>query len=135
MVIDLHRLSDRAQVLLNRLVSSGADAIDDLRTLVVIDCATQSVVIACRPSTLHFVGGFFLWSLVVVFGFRVLVQLGLRLRCEFGFGSGRGVVVRRDRSLGEKKVVSVKTTSPIKFSPTFPFSFSLIFLIIFKGKQ
>ena len=42
---------------------------------------------------------------MVVFGFRVLVRLGLRLRREFGFGSGRGVVVRRDRSLGGKEVV------------------------------
>lgn len=82
MVVDLHRLSDRAQILLNRLVSSGADAIDDLRTLVAVDRATQSVVIACRPSTLRFVGGFVLWSLVVVFGFRVLVRLGLRIQRE-----------------------------------------------------
>ncbi|KAJ9701384.1 hypothetical protein PVL29_006646 [Vitis rotundifolia] len=105
LVIDLHCLSDRAQILLNRLVSSGADAIDDLRTLVAVDRTSRSVVIACRPSTLRFVGGFVLWSLVVVFGFRVLVRLGLRLRREFGFGSGRGVVVRRDRSLGGKEVV------------------------------
>lgn len=62
-------------------------------------------MIACRPSTLRFLGGFFLCSLVAVLGFRVLVQLGSRLRRGFWFGSGQSVVVRRDRSLGGKEVV------------------------------
>ncbi|KAL6342700.1 hypothetical protein AAG906_013106 [Vitis piasezkii] len=104
MVVDLHRLSDRAQILLNRLVSSGADAIDDLRTLVAVDRATQSVVIACRPSTLRFVGVSFV-ELSGCFGFRVLVRLGLRLRREFGFGSGRGVVVAGPEFGGKEVVV------------------------------
>ena len=42
---------------------------------------------------------------MAVFGIRVLVGLGLRLRRGFGFGTGRDVVVRRDRSLGGKEVV------------------------------
>ncbi|KAJ4968908.1 hypothetical protein NE237_015609 [Protea cynaroides] len=115
MVIDLEEIADRASMSLQRvlssselkfrrLVSSGREAFRDLQTLITVD-ADRRVVISCRHSSLQFLSNLVLWSCVVVFAGRVLVEiLGLGFRSGFGFGYGLPLV-RRDRSLGGREVL------------------------------
>lgn len=45
-----------------------------------------------------------------MFGFRVLVKLGLGFWGRLGFGNSSGVIMRRDRSLGGREVVVARKT-------------------------
>ncbi|GMP78367.1 hypothetical protein CsSME_00034309 [Camellia sinensis var. sinensis] len=120
MVIDIEHLSNKASLSLKRLLSSsqlrfnqfvqsGNEALDDLQTLITFD-PNRRVIVSCRQSTLHFIGNLLLWSCVIVFGFRVLVKLGLGFWGRLGFGNSSGVIMRRDRSLGGREVVVARKT-------------------------
>ncbi|XP_010241509.1 PREDICTED: uncharacterized protein LOC104586088 isoform X2 [Nelumbo nucifera] len=114
MVIDIEEIANQAstslrriirssEVRLHRFVSSGKEAIRDLQALVMID-SDRRIVISCRRSSLLFLANFVLWSCVIVFSVRVLVDLGFRFGSRLGFGYG-SLIWRRDRSLGGREVV------------------------------
>uniref|UniRef100_A0A2P2KBS2 Uncharacterized protein MANES_04G048800 n=1 Tax=Rhizophora mucronata TaxID=61149 RepID=A0A2P2KBS2_RHIMU len=105
LVLDVNQLSFLASSRFRQLVSSANDAFSDLKTLVNVD-DNNRVVFSCRESTLQFMGAVLVCGLVLIFAFRFLVNLGLRLNRKLGFrGRDVHVVVRRDRSLGGKEVV------------------------------
>ncbi|XP_050915023.1 uncharacterized protein LOC127129975 [Lathyrus oleraceus] len=106
---------------IRQFVSSGEAAYRDLQTLFTLD-ENHRVVVSCRPSTIHFVGTSAALTLVAFSIFRVLIELVSRLapwrRNASGYGKS---MVRRDRSLGGKKVVvglgsRSGVTAPIKRS-------------------
>ncbi|XP_052173835.1 uncharacterized protein LOC127789097 isoform X2 [Diospyros lotus] len=98
------------------LFRSGAEALEDLQTLIAVD-SDRRVVLSCRMSTLQFLGNLVLWSCFVVFAFRVLVKLGLGLwGARLGFDNKSGVIWRRDRSLGGREVVVGKKRDDAKLS-------------------
>ncbi|XXG89228.1 hypothetical protein AAC387_Pa12g1282 [Persea americana] len=88
-----------SQSKLNHFLSSGADTISDLQTLVSFDRKGR-IVIACRQSSVEFIANLLVWSFVAFIAVRFLVKLGFRS----GFG-GLDLVRRRDRSLGGREVV------------------------------
>ncbi|OVA11712.1 hypothetical protein BVC80_8205g4 [Macleaya cordata] len=100
----MRRFFNSTQMKINRFVSSGNEALEDLKTLVTVD-DDRRVIIACRRSSLQFFGNFILWGLVVVVAVRVLMELGF---LGFRGGYGGGFVWRRDRSLAGKEVVVAK---------------------------
>lgn len=117
MVIDIEYLSTVAplsfQTHLNKFIDSANEALEDLQTLIVVD-PNQKVRISCRKSTVQFVGNLVICGLVIVLGFKVLVKIGEGFRNRFGFGNGgRGVITRRDRSLGGREVVVGKRKSDV----------------------
>ncbi|AES63083.1 hypothetical protein MtrunA17_Chr1g0213531 [Medicago truncatula] len=92
---------------IRQFVSSGKEAYRDLQTLFTID-HNRRVIISCRPSTLHFVGTSAALTLIAFSVLRVFFELVSR----FASWSSRnpssynkGIMVRRDRSLGGKEVV------------------------------
>nr|AFK49111.1 unknown [Medicago truncatula] len=92
---------------IRQFVSSGKEAYRDLQTLFAID-HNRRVIISCRPSTLHFVGTSAALTLIAFSVLRVFFELVSR----FASWSSRnpssynkGIMVRRDRSLGGKEVV------------------------------
>uniref|UniRef100_A0A7N0TKF6 Uncharacterized protein n=1 Tax=Kalanchoe fedtschenkoi TaxID=63787 RepID=A0A7N0TKF6_KALFE len=108
----LESLKRTARYKFRRFVSSGVDAFDDLRTMVVVDDGRR-ILISCRRSTVVFLGNLVLWSFVVCLGFRVLIGLAMWFKRGLGFGGdGGGYMVRRDRSLGGREVVVAQGYKP-----------------------
>ncbi|KAG9447114.1 hypothetical protein H6P81_013242 [Aristolochia fimbriata] len=112
MVIDLDDIASRASRSvnifvksanrrLNTFVSSGAEVLTDLQSLVTIN-PNGRIVIACRRTSLHFMGNFLIGSFVFFYVMRFLVKVGLRSGIGFG---GIDLVRRRDRSLGGREVI------------------------------
>lgn len=89
-----------------RFVNSGTDAYDDLKNMIVVDDGRR-IMISCRKSSLVFLGNLVVWSFVVCLGFRLLIGLMMWFKGCMGFGTsgGKGIMVRRDRSLGGREVV------------------------------
>ncbi|KAL2922215.1 Exportin-4 [Bienertia sinuspersici] len=88
----------------NQFVSSGIEAYDDIRSLIIVEPVTNRIVVSCSDSTIRFVGGVAIWGFVGVVMIRVLVRLGLGFSGRSANG-GVEVVKRRDRSLGGREVV------------------------------
>ncbi|GAB2265592.1 hypothetical protein Dimus_000631 [Dionaea muscipula] len=119
-VIDVDQLRRRASFALqrtltslesklDRMVSSGYDAFEDLRTLISVDpCSRSNIVVSCKPSSVRFVGELVVWSCVVVVAVRALLGFGVRVWGGRRVG-GTEVVLRRDRSLGGREVVVGRT--------------------------
>ncbi|KAF6161326.1 hypothetical protein GIB67_009213 [Kingdonia uniflora] len=122
-VIDIEDVANRASMSLrrffrsseskfNRFVSLGNEAFMDLKTLVRIDDDGR-VIMACRRSSIGFLGGLVLWGFVV----SVVVGAGVR----YGYLGFRGLgfigslVRRRDRSLGGREVVVGKRRKSYDF--------------------
>ncbi|MCL7040131.1 hypothetical protein MKW94_014164 [Papaver nudicaule] len=98
--LSIHRFFNRTEIKINRFVSSGTEAIEDLKTLVTLDYDNR-VIISCKRSSLDFFGNLLVWAFLIFIGLRVL--LGLRRNGDFDFRGG--VLWKRDRSLGGKEVV------------------------------
>ncbi|XP_021751879.1 uncharacterized protein LOC110717474 [Chenopodium quinoa] len=105
--LSLQRTINLCESKFHQFVSSGIDAYNDLRSLVVVEPGSNRIVVSCSESTVRFVGGVVLWSFVSVVFVRVLVNLGLGLRRRSGDIKVE-VVTRRDRSLGGREVVVEK---------------------------
>lgn len=94
----LRRFFRSTQSKFHEFISSGADTLSDLRTLVTHDRKGR-IVFSCRRSSLEFLANFLLWGFLAVFVVRFVANyLGFR------FGSW-DVVWRRDRSLAGREVV------------------------------
>ncbi|XP_068661364.1 uncharacterized protein [Aristolochia californica] len=130
MIIDLDEISSRATRSVNifvnsvkgkldRFISSGTEALTDLQSLVTVN-PNGRIIIACRRSSLHFLGNFIIWSFVLFYVLRFLVKLGIHTGMGFG---GVDLVRRRDRSLGGREVTVGKKLERKKINV--PFSSSL----------
>ncbi|KAH7681324.1 hypothetical protein IHE45_05G050900 [Dioscorea alata] len=109
----LNRILRTSEFRLRRVLSSGADAYNDLRTSVRVDRGNR-IVFSCRRSSLDFVTNLLLWSFVTVLAARALVWLWRQLRFR---GFGNWLVVRRDRSLGGREVVVGRRRVSVPVNP------------------
>lgn len=114
---------------IRQFVSSGKEAYRDLQTLFTID-HNRRVIISCRPSTLHFVGTSAALTLIAFSVLRVFFELVSRYaswssrNASSYNNNNKGIMVRRDRSLGGKEVVI--GLSPIhSTTPALPIKLSL----------
>ncbi|XP_026420113.1 uncharacterized protein LOC113316101 [Papaver somniferum] len=101
--LSIHRFFNKTERKINNFVSSGNEAVEDLKTLVTIDYDNR-VIISCKRSSIEFFGTLLVWGFLIFVGFRVLMDLEL-----LGFGRGGGFkssnLFKRDRSLAGKEVV------------------------------
>ncbi|GLT89343.1 hypothetical protein SLE2022_073280 [Rubroshorea leprosula] len=103
LVLDLEQISSLPSSKFRQLLNYSRDAYDDLRNFVTVDSYTRTLRVSCRKSTLQFLGGVFLCGFVVVFAFRVLLNLVMGFKARLR--SRENVIVRRDRSLGGREVI------------------------------
>ncbi|KAI3840608.1 hypothetical protein MKX03_004620 [Papaver bracteatum] len=125
MIVDIEEIKERARLSIqrffnktekkiNRFVSSGNEAVEDLKTLVTIDYDNR-VIISCKRSSIEFFGSILVWGFLIFVGFRVLMDLELLgFNRSGGFKSGN--LFKRDRSLAGKEVVVGKRKKWFKFS-------------------
>ncbi|CAK9157283.1 unnamed protein product [Ilex paraguariensis] len=103
-VINLENIPNKTSLYIEKFISLSNETYKDLQTLITID-ADHRVMISCRRSTVRFLGSLIICGFLIVFAFRVLIELGLGLKNRFGYGHSGNVIRRRDRSLGGKEVV------------------------------
>ncbi|XP_031481296.1 uncharacterized protein LOC116251271 [Nymphaea colorata] len=104
-VIDVAGAKARVSNAVEDFVLAGEEAIRDLSTLISFD-QDRRMIISCRRSSLEFLGMLVACSLCLVALARALARLSIVFRGrKWKGGSGSGVVVRRDRSLGGREVV------------------------------
>ncbi|KAL9254059.1 hypothetical protein AKJ16_DCAP11628, partial [Drosera capensis] len=84
---------------LESFISSGTEAIEDVRTLVTVD-SRERIIVSCKGSTVRFLGEAVVLGFVGVVVVRWVAGLWSKGRREEGV-----VVKRRDRSLGGREVV------------------------------
>jgi len=94
---------------IRQFVSSGKEAYRDLQTLFTLD-HNRRVIISCRPSTLHFLGTSAALTIIAFSVLRVFFELvsrfaSWRQSASSTYNNNKGIMVRRDRSLGGKEVV------------------------------
>ncbi|KAL9263390.1 hypothetical protein AKJ16_DCAP16097 [Drosera capensis] len=103
LVIDASSLKHKTLTILHSkresFISSGTDAIEDIRTLVTVD-SRERIIVSCKGSTVRFLGEAVMLGFVGV----VVVRWVAGLRWK-GRGDEGVVVKRRDRSLGGREVV------------------------------
>ncbi|CAN6448873.1 unnamed protein product [Victoria cruziana] len=105
MVIDVAGAKAKVSNAVEDFVLAGEEAVRDLCTLISFD-QDRRVIISCRRSTLEFLGIALACSFCLVAFARAFVRLSVVFRGrKFKGGSGSGLVVRRDRSLGGREVV------------------------------
>ncbi|KNA05080.1 hypothetical protein SOVF_193640 [Spinacia oleracea] len=105
--LSLQRALSLCESKFHEFVSSGTDAYNDLRSLVIVEPGSNRIVVSCSDSTVRFMGSLMLWSCLGVVFIRILINLGLGLRRRSGEITV-AVVKRRDRSLGGREVVVEK---------------------------
>jgi len=94
---------------IRQFVSSGKEAYRDLQTLLTLD-DNRRVIISCRPSTLHFLGTSAALTIIAFSVLRVFFELvsrfaSWRRNASTYNNNNKGIMLRRDRSLGGKEVV------------------------------
>ncbi|GAB2233310.1 hypothetical protein Droror1_Dr00002530 [Drosera rotundifolia] len=103
LVIDPSSLKHKTLTILHSklesFISSGSDAIEDIRTLVTVD-SRERIIVSCKGSTVRFLGEAVVLGFVGVVVVRWVAGLWWKGRGEEGV-----VVKRRDRSLGGREVV------------------------------